>query len=437
MVIAIMLLSAFGPYIAFGIRTDQVVVYALAPVLLLLRFTKLRATVWQLGAVASWSLFAVFVAISTLTGTQPVSGSIVSEVDNILLPIAVSIIVLCCVTPDNRLHLLRVASAIIIIAACINVAIALLQINLGLEFTSAWLPLREESTATRAATLGRYVGIMNQPALTGVFYGMALILSSWLLRRRPWLVSAIFVWLLIGGVITLSKAFLFVALPIAFVILLVIGRQRVLAPMALFGTVTFALYTYRDSVTVWLSSVFPQWSGLDRMAGLFGSLDFAAITGNRFEDDRAGAIIWDRVMADSPLAGFGAGGLDQLPYDSAWIMALLMGGIVGLGAVIATALVFVFGHLSYRSRRDPTEWWSLAGVIAVLVVSAWGFPVFSGDRLAVLVWVVVLIALGPPLDARSGGIDPRRAAVPDRLSEGRVEVLEPGHHPGGALSRRP
>lgn len=46
------------------------------------------------------------------------------------------------------------------------------------------------STAERAATMGRYSGIFNQPAEAGVAYSLGLIAAVYALRRQPMILAA-------------------------------------------------------------------------------------------------------------------------------------------------------------------------------------------------------------------------------------------------------
>ena len=395
LVIVAVVLSAFGPYVASGIRTDQVVVYGLAPVVALIGMWHAQTTKRQAAILGSWMFLVVFALVSTFTVRWSLGSAVLADLDAVLLPLAVAVIVLSVTRSDNRVQLLRAAAATTVLAMSANVAVTLAQVGSGIGIVSRWLPAGDETVAARAATLGRFTGILNQPALAGILYGLALLLTVYWLHRRPWLMVTVFTWLTLGGALGVSKSFTFVSLPIAVAVLLVLTVRRNIFPVLVAAVAVWIVWLYRSELMAALADAFPQWSGLARFGDLFTGLDFAAITGNRFVDESTNAATIALVLDDAPLAGFGAGGLPGVPVDSAWVHALVLAGILGAIGLAATLLAATVGHLTQYSQRPMVEWWTIAGIIAVIGISAWAFPVFTGNRLAVVVWVVILLAFGP------------------------------------------
>lgn len=404
-VIVLVVLSAFGPYVAAGIRTDQLAIYGLAPVVAVFGMWNAQTTKRQAAILAAWLFFTVFTLIATFTVRLSLSSGVLSDLDSVLLPLAIAVIVLSVTRDHNREQLLRAAAATTVLGMSVNVAITLAQIGAGVQIVARWLPAGDETVAVRAATLGRFTGILNQPALAGVLYGVALLLAVYLLQRRPWLMVTVFAWLTIGGLLGVSKSFVFVSLPIAAAVLLLLTARRSLFPVLVAVTFGWIAWLYRVEILARLMEMFPQWSGLDRFSELFASLDFAAATGNRFADQSTNSSTVAQVMDEAPLAGFGAGGLAGIPLDSAWVHALALAGVLGAIGVAGALLAMTIGHLTQYRDRPVVEWWTVAGIIAVVGVSAWAFPVFTGNRLAVIVWVVLLLAFGPRPSVPSGDRD--------------------------------
>ena len=101
-------------------------------------------------------------------------------------------------------------------------------------------------------------------------------------------------------------------------------------------------------------------------------------------------------MRSAPWAGFGAAGLNT-PYDSLWVEALVLAGIVG-----AVLMAAVLGLLWLRWGRQhdvlsPAQR-SLAGATLALAIGAsLGIPSVTSDPAAALLWLVmgVLITAQP------------------------------------------
>lgn len=384
--IPVVVLAAFGPYLLAGLRTDQLLVYGLAfvscPFLLSgrMRLPPVLAVIF-----VAW-LVLVAIAVVGWIGTTPnlsnfPSGVALANLDNLVLPLACSVFVtgMFLRTPGS-MDRLQGAAFTIAAAMAGNAVLALAQfqgfpITAGLS--SFW---GGGGTAERALTLGRFTGVFSQPSLAGVAYSLALVCAIYALRRRP-LVQALGVLLLvIGGVLTLSKAFIFVGVPVAMWQFLRAGQRR----WPVFGFGLLAMYAAMRM------GFFAQWSGADRLLRMVPGLDsnLASFTGNRYGETATVRPVVEAVMESYPLGGFGVRGL-ATATDSAFVFALVIGGLVGVAGTVTVLAAFVVSYVHQRRTLDRAERSLFGGVAIIVVVSAFGAPVLTGNRTAVIVWVLM------------------------------------------------
>ncbi|MBN1171658.1 MAG: hypothetical protein JXA67_05750, partial [Micromonosporaceae bacterium] len=219
----IILLSAYGPYIGFpGVRTEQVAVYcAFLLCLAAGRWTRIRlqgsATV-VIGLMCVQAVIALANPVVNST-SYGVARTVLAGADNIILPLAVLFIILTLVDSESNLRCVLVtASSVLIVCSCINVMLALHSLLYGhpsiLELF--WSnDSAETTTAELAETTGRFSGIFGHPAEAGEVYSITMLAAINLFRHRPLVLAATEVIIILGGLLSLSKIFIFVGLPLA------------------------------------------------------------------------------------------------------------------------------------------------------------------------------------------------------------------------------
>lgn len=393
-IVVAMVLASFGPYLAGGVRTDQPVTYGLA-VLAVFALIMQRSFRFgsHAGTVLLWALLPIIALIGTLTVPAFRSGGEVAMLDNLLMPIAVSIVMAALITPENRTQLLRAFAITFVACMVVNSLLVLGQMGGGgLGSVSAWLPTGGGG-AERVETTGRFMGIFHSPALSGVMYSIALIVAVWLLRRRPVLLTAVILLFIPAGFGAVSKVFIFGGLPVAALYLLYVSRRLGVWLIIGLGALSAIVYTYWEDLMFWALNQFPNWEGTDRIVEvIFGNFSVEGVTGNRYGEDSALQPVVDEVSTNGLLGGLGLSGTGSA-LDSAWIMSLVLGGVVGVVALALMILTAAGGLIARRNQMASDEFWMFAAVGAVLVGASFGAPVFTMNRLAVIVWMLIAFML--------------------------------------------
>ena len=387
-ILAILLvMSAFGPYVASGIRTEQAMVYGLAPLLLTPLLPLLRPPAAFTRTMLPWLIYVVIVCLGALAPPQNTTGYLLGSAfagaDNAVLPLAVMAIALVLAMTPDPVRPLRAVATTLALAMCFNAAVALAQVG-GMPIPGAWQASSLETTADRAASLGRFSGLINQPAEAGALYGLAVMCAIYRFRDRTLVLTGLLTLLGIGGFLTVSKVFLLGALPLGLILLS--GERKGLVRIAqILGLIGVAWLVSR-------APIFRSWTGSDALGKVLpeGSESWVdAFGSSRYGESSTLTPIAEAVLGNSPWFGFGAGGL-RVAYDSQWLESLAVGGIIGLLLVF-----FSIGNIAvYCAKMEATpEKTLLIGALGVLVVASLGIPSFTANRVATCAWLILTLAI--------------------------------------------
>ncbi len=356
-------------------------------VVVLLAVEMLLALVGALAPVANISQFHV--------------GSPLAGLDNLVLPVVVlvSVWTLLAAGADRR-RLLTVTCRVVVLAMCANAVIAYWsQVHdltpLLSRFWDNTVPVADASTGTvagRAAQLGRYTGAFNQPAEAGEMYGIALLAAIYLYLDRSVKLAVSGILISVGGILTVSKIFLLVGLPVGVWQVLREPAQRV-------RRLTLLITGILTLVTLALFRVAPTWIGGDFLTRLLhpeeakGLLDL--YTGGRLGGSSSLREVTVAVLDNSPWFGFGAGGLSA-PYDNGWVEALCVAGVVGATIYTATLLVLAATWIRRHIRMDLAEARLSGGLVVVAVAASVGLPALTANRVATIIWLLLGLSLLAP-----------------------------------------
>lgn len=393
----IVCLSAFGPYLAGGIRTEQAVVFALAVWALATGWQRLmHAPGGLLPVMAAWCALIGVALIGTSWrpaeiggfGTQPVSHGLAE----LLWPLALMVLAWWWSGTVSPRRLVLLAARITVAGMCADAVISIAQALAGNPAVIGVLPHFWDapgsagSVALLAAGNSRYTGIFNQPAEAGTAYALALCCLIYLAQIRAvrgQVTAAGIALLVTGGVLTGSKVFLLGGLPVA-VLMLAADRSRLRVAAA----------AVCAAAALWLAAL----AGLAPAQAGGGSLgnilhpSLAEWTAGRYGSSATLAPAVADVLRSSPWYGFGAGSL-AVAYDSMWLEVL---AIAGLAGVILVAVVFVILAVKCAGLRyvlpapDRRLAWA---ALAVAAGASFGLPSLSANRASVLLWMI----LGPLL----------------------------------------
>lgn len=394
--------AAFGPYLAPGLRTEQVAVYAAATLLCLAglwmrpRFT--GTAVWALGAHLSLVAVATIgVVLPPQNHTMHEAGGVAAGFDNIVLPLVVVAIVAMLVGAGaDPAGMLRAVCTVTVLAMAANALIAVssaagVESDLLVRFR---LFGEAESVADRAEQLGRYSGIFNQPAEAGVLYSVAVLAALYLYQRQVGRLTVVLLLLSVGGVLSVSKIFLLVGAPIgiAYVILATGRLRRLSAAAAASVAAWFAADAYLD-----------QWDGqqfaMRLLPGSGGDDQLGLYTAGRLGGQSSLQQAVDLVTALSPASGMGFGGL-RVAYDNGWVEALVVAGFIGVVLHTAVLAALGIGWLRTRSHRPESPF--TGALILMLIGASAGLPALTANRCATIVWLLLGLLLLVRADGRAG-----------------------------------
>jgi len=397
LVVVLLTLAVFGPYLVGSVRTDQLATYAC--LLLLVPFhvrqLQLAGTKALLIAWGAYLLVALAAAIPPASPSDDWQrGSLIAGLDNLILPVAVMLIVWS-VVPRASAHLALLAvGRVLSIAMAANAVLALVssQVTLTPVLRGFWSNANVEWTTAENATYnGRFSGIFNHPAEAGVVYGVAGLLAIVVWQNRRVLLLILLGLILMGGVLTVSKVFLFGGVPLILLFwFLSLPSTRAARLGALGGLTALAVAAY---------FVARDWSGFSYLLRLFVPTESEGTGGTsspfeivvdlyssgRFTEGSELLQVIDGVSSSNALWGVGAAGW-QVPYDNGWVEAFVVAGLLGFVAYTVTlALIFVI------ALRQPDRRLKLFGVFLALFLTgaSLGIPALTVNRTALAVWLVV------------------------------------------------
>lgn len=394
--IGAVVVACFGPYLAtgWGLRSEHVVLYVLSILAIPVVARRMPRRLWPLPWL--WVALTTVVAVQGINPPSPAEGDgglYLAGLDNVTLPLATGAIALS--------WLLRGWNAERVMAAITTLLVPLLALNtvvmlffhfgevplIGRWWTSSGLT-DTTAVAGRAAELGRLTGIFNQPLEAGIAYSIGILLAAhWSHRHQPTVTrSAIVAVMLAGGLLTTSKVFIGLGIPMALILTLWLRRDGLVG--ALMKITIFAA-----PILVVLS--WTEWDGLKRLLGIITfdvgqrSPLYYYTAGRYGAEGNVGPVV-DQVMRGSPLFGFGAVGL-PVPSDNAYVEILVMAGLVGMGLYVLVLAMLMVANL--RLHPSPDKALSMA-LIALTIIAGFGGPTITANRAGVFLVACLVTAVG-------------------------------------------
>lgn len=386
-VVTIIALASFGPYLIGSIRTEQAVVYglllALSPVVL----ARFRVYVGK----RFFLPWLGYVLVATISVVAPASapmpheaGSLLGGYDNILAPLAVMMLIWSVVPEGDAGRLLVRLCKVVAIVMALNGALAIIAtaVDISAMLRPFWANEGSETTADLAAQMGRYSGIFNQPSEAGALYGIAGLGAVYAWQSRAALSAFLITLITLGGLISVSKIFIFGGLPA--IAIFWFWTQRGGRKIAgLFGLMLIA-------GGVLQSGVFDGWIGANYLGRLFvtpANQGFIDLYGaGRFDESSSFSTVIDHVLKFNPLTGVGAAGWAE-PYDGAVAEFLVTGGVFGL-LFLFVVLVALF---ALPSQFDGSTRWFAFLFAVVTAGGSLGFSPLTANRVSTITWMVIAL----------------------------------------------
>jgi len=396
--VGVVITAVYGPYTSIsGLRTEQLAVYGSVALALPLVW-RIRPTRQTLTLSSVWTVYALVGLLGALWPITAVAygpGNTLAGLDNLALPLAVLLLAQLWLSRGaDPIRLLRVACGVTVVAMCINAILAVASTYLDLTplLSQFWgneaVDPSTETVAGLSAQLGRATGLVNQPAEAGSLYGIALLAAIYVLRDKPTRLAAAILLLVVGGVITVSKVFLLVGLPIAsWQLLRLTGDRRRRIAVVGGSLLLFA-------VGAGQAGLIDEWHGSRFLAHLWepagGLLEY--YTGQRLGESSYLVPIIEYVLRDSPALGMGAAGL-FVPYDNGWVEALVIGGVVGAIAYSLTLLLLIHAWWMQRFVVPQAESMLGGGLVLLAMMASFGFSPLTANRVATVLWVLLALTV--------------------------------------------
>jgi hypothetical protein len=374
-----------------GVRLEHVILYPLALyTVFLYAFSPQSLIKQQLLLFSLWGTMAILFLIRSLAevGEGLNITRFLSDSENFLQPLAILIFFLFLHKfADSKEYKKRIQKTfnVIVFMLCLNTLWSLVNIFTDMTAINVLFWGSADSVSSRAITNGRFSGIFNQPMEAGVAYSLGLMIWLYLMsyRRKVVMRNVLGMILLVaGGLLTVSKVFLFGGLPLFLlgVFLNKNVRNTLLKIIFIITIVGYGAYYF----------FLKTWTGFDYLLRFFGSnQDFITLlTAGRFGDNSQQAEFFAVAWKDNWLLGQGFGAYEI--YDSAYFNIFANGGLIGMVLYVLVLLMLVTLCVLYVSNQGFTPETKLfLGIVIMVTFAGFGAPVFTLNRVSILVWVTL------------------------------------------------
>lgn len=396
---------SFGPYLGMGsgLRLEHIIIYPIFMMFLLLflvrgqKLIKPSAVIMTLWLVSITLMFA-----RTFFGSAAI-GKALADFESVFQPVAIMFLlsVVFKRIDGAKMQLkIEVAGKLLIALLSLNTIWSIASMFVDLNYINMYFWGSAETVATRAMTNGRYSGIFNQPMEAGVLYSLGLLCWLYLSERtnifKPKYTVSLFL-MIIGGLLTVSKIFIFGGLLLFFFGIL--SNKKILK---LVVSLSFWSIAVGWPVVHFFSS---RWRGFNYLLRFFNSEQNAVslLTADRFGTDSQQLQLFTSVWDKNPLFGLGFGSNDV--YDSALFYFFGNGGLIGLVFYISIIGYLVYLAVKYllSFKKNPES--KLFGLMILLIIGAGaGAPVLTLNRVSTVMWVLIYLILQYFHFAKNGSV---------------------------------
>ena len=423
--------ACFGPYLVGGFRSEQIVFYVLgfgtfAMVWVKRRYVSRRSPVVLM---VLWVGMATVAAVATVSGVSfRVRGQYafsLQELDNWVMPLASLTLAWSLAQLYRSRDLVTTFAYSLILFVAANACLQIAQLLQGpggpikgflghfWSSTAAGVPDSRGflSVGQRVYLSERLTGIINQPAEAGILYALGLVITVWAYRSgmiKLWTFVVMSSLTVIGGLLTLSKAFILMGIPFALVLLLVGAKLRQQLGVLAGTTLMVGL--------AWSAFVRGEWSRAEGLLDwLIGLTSIGGATGGRISVNGGFYdAVTVEVLSRSPIIGFGLDPHSHTDGESARVIA--SSGLLGLILLLAFYGAMIQRALAARFELETQTWILSIAVVGIIIGGGVGVPTFSANRVGSLLLLILglLLFTGPQrLAQRAGRALLRRRKVPE------------------------
>ena len=407
--ITLLVILTFGPYVLISppIRTEQIYIYVCGIIYFFI-FLYMRISEFNkyLLIFILLQLFPISIMFTvTLFHPQFVSFTkAISHAENYIenIVLSFSIFISYYISKADKYKFLETflkSLKILLVLVSINSIVSIL-ILLGLDIPMERFigPANSISSSVwgKSLSMGRINGIFNQPFDAGNMYSLAL-LSCILLRELGYISYKEFIvytsFILIGGILTISKVFLFLGVPLSLLLYLVLNEKQKI----IINILKLVLLVVFSSLLMYVSlyTVEKLWKGSSYLLMMFSLENIKMVILERIFGGEYGINDWKLVLEDSPIFGEGFAFIEQL--DSNYLEYFVEGGLVALMSFISLFifLAYIFSARIYSTKsltKRNILYFSFF-VVILMFLSAFGAPSFTGNRIQVIYTLILTSSL--------------------------------------------
>lgn len=390
-IILMLVILSFGFYLKIdsSIQISQLIIYPIAVMMFLLNLINKRRIVKDIFQIfVFWMCWFILILFISIYRNNELTG-IFAGIKNMIEPLIV-ISLFMFYRRDDKLDLntgmINYYSKILVTMLILNTVYIFASFVIDLDFINLYFWGSTDSVAARAMTNGRYSGIFNQPMESGVAYSLGIFCWQYVnsktndFKTKQMLILII---LIIGGVMSVSKVFLLIGLPLFFIFF--IGNKNFLqffSKFIIWGTLGVLTFN-------WISKF---WSGTDYLLRFFNSSEniITLLTAGRFGEGSQQSRFFGEVWKTSPILGLGFGG--SKVYDSMYFYFFSLGGVISLAMLIVLLCIFVVKMTKFiKLTENSLE--SRLFILLVLLISLGGFgsPILTLNRVGILLWTLLIL----------------------------------------------
>ena len=393
-----LLISSMGPYVLpnAGIRVDHLALYGITFFFIINNGVDFFNGKKPKHIYVFIAIFLVLISIylfrTAFSGFNPMIFKVLADLDNYVQPVLLILVtsfVLRKLSIEEIYEVLTSIFKTVMILISINAFLALTCIFFGpwymVYFNTAGAVEEGAMTTNDLAILGgRYTGIFNMPVEAGIAYGQVLLLSVLMYTLNTKMKVVVFSkkfifiglsFVILGGILSVSKVFFPLAALIAFFIFAIYFRNRL-------RTIFLNLFLVAFVITIAMTLFLSQWEGADyflRLIFIAEDIDLISLyTSDRFGGaGTTNSLIQGLFNNPDLIFGYGLGSI-QTP-DNAYLEVLYFGGFPGIlvYAFIYTSFFF-FAIKYYRVNKVLCTY--LIAFTFFILLAAIGIPIFGVNR---------------------------------------------------------
>lgn len=390
----VILISSFGPYIFpnWGLRLDQLVIYLSFVLLLLagkLSIPRNPLLLWTFSCL----LILFFVPLLSLYEGHYLSLTLVfAQIENYLqVPVVLLIFttILHKLSLEDQEDLFEKLTIALMYMLAVNTIFslyillapdsALIQIFTG---DREGTPLGK--TVTEASiSVGRVSGVFAQVVEGGFAYSLGLFLWVFHYKGRyniGWPPFALLMMIVIGGVLTFSKVFLVIGIPL---FLFCAGAKKLISIVCVLLICIVSVTLINPS----LIGIINEFKGL---AYLFRLIDldmvdfFTVYTSGRFSSESTIMPNIINTLDISPFIGLGYGSIETSDFSLNEVISL--GGLVGLLAYLS--LHVLIAVLIFKLKKGAKRTLYINFIVLTFLASM-SAPIITANRITVFIFLIV------------------------------------------------